>query len=61
MKCQLCGTEFEKSESACEKCIFHAKDCNMVKCPNCGYKFIEDTKITSWLKNIFKIKGDKQC
>jgi hypothetical protein len=50
MKCLLCGYEFEGERSVtCEGCIF-SKGCNMVCCPNCGYKMPLKSKILKFFK-----------
>lgn len=49
MKCSLCGFEFEEERIACQGCIL-AKGCNMVCCPNCGYKIPLKSKIVKFLQ-----------
>ena len=39
MKCSLCSYEFQETEAeiACQGCPL-AKDCHLIKCPNCNYE-----------------------
>ena len=38
--CPLCGNKFKKgSLTACQGCPLHG-NCDLIKCPNCGYEFI---------------------
>lgn len=51
--CPLCGLEFEKTETICERgCMLHA-DCGSVRCPGCDYEFPENARSVSWLQRIF--------
>jgi hypothetical protein len=51
MKCALCGYVFEEGGiAACQGCLF-SKSCNMVCCPNCGYKMPLKPKIIKFFKN----------
>jgi len=54
MKCTLCGQEFNETSAhtACKGCGF-AKDCSLVKCPNCGF---EDVPVPNWIRNFFRKK-----
>ena len=47
-ECPLCGTDFEgaKCHSACPM----SKGCTMVRCPHCGYEFVESGKIVDMLR-----------
>jgi DNA-directed RNA polymerase subunit RPC12/RpoP len=40
MRCALCGLEFEERDAvvSCEGCPMKSGDCNMLRCPNCGYE-----------------------
>ncbi len=53
MKCSLCGKVFKKNQAACSACPMH-KGCNMIRCPNCGFEFVEESQIVNFFKNIFK-------
>lgn len=57
MKCSFCGYDFQESESeqACKACIM-SKNCNLVRCPKCGFELPVEPK---WLKKLFgKEKSD---
>lgn len=52
MKCSLCGFEFKKesAKSSCNGC-FLAKNCELTRCPNCGFEMVPEFK---WGKKIKK-------
>lgn len=56
MNCPLCGYSFTEYVIPCESCILN-KNCKLVCCPNCGYKFPQESKILNFLYK--KIKKDK--
>jgi Fe2+ transport system protein FeoA len=47
-ECPLCGTDFAGAEchSACP--ISHG--CNMIRCPRCGYEFVESGRFADMLR-----------
>ena len=47
-ECPLCGTDFEGAE--CHSSCPMSHGCAMVRCPHCGYEFVESGKITDMLK-----------
>ena len=47
-ECPLCGTDFEHAD--CRGGCPMSKGCAMVRCPRCGYEFVESGKITDMLK-----------
>jgi len=53
MNCPLCGNSFEEFSYACKGCPVN-KDCKLICCPNCGYKFPNESKIVNFINNIFK-------
>jgi hypothetical protein len=53
MNCPLCGHKFTEYVIACESCILN-KNCKLVCCPNCGYKFPQESKIFNFFTRIFK-------
>ncbi len=63
VKCPLCGFEFstdEMKKGVCAKCPL-GKDCNLICCPNCNYRFPTESRTVNLLKDTFdKIvkKGD---
>lgn len=52
MICPLCQFRFDES-SACHECGF-SKGCALVRCPNCGYEFVEKSKTVSFVNRIFE-------
>jgi rubredoxin len=60
MKCSLCGFNFDENEAetACKEC-FLAKNCKLIKCPNCGYEMPPEP---AWLNKILRRrKADGTC
>lgn len=58
MQCPLCQYGFD-DRNACHGCGFTTA-CTMIKCPNCGYEFVESSKTSSLLlKLIQKFKKKK--
>lgn len=55
MKCGLCSQEIDekKGRSTCDGCPF-AKNCDMIKCPNCGFDNPVEPKWVERVKNFFK-------
>ncbi len=53
VKCTLCGAEFEPGKNTCGGCPIN-KDCKTICCPNCGFGFPEETKLSDWLRKILK-------
>ncbi|CDG64686.1 MULTISPECIES: hypothetical protein [Methanobacterium] len=49
MKCKICGHVFDESEksSACQGCLIN--NCNMIRCPNCGFEQLPESKTESKL------------
>jgi rubredoxin len=65
MRCKICGYVFDetKKTQTCEFCL--ESNCGMVRCPNCGYETIPeskadspeskaDSKLVNFLKKRFK-------
>ena len=53
MNCPLCGHESPEFIIACESCMLN-KNCKLVCCPNCGYKFPQESKIVNFFLKKFK-------
>ncbi len=61
--CPLCSLEFE-NESCHAGCPM-SSGCNMVRCPKCGYEFVEDGTVVelirrflpNWRKNDSSANG----
>jgi hypothetical protein len=51
MKCSLCSYEFQETEAeiACQGCPL-AKDCHLIKCPNCNYEMPKEPKLIKVLR-----------
>lgn len=47
-ECPLCGTDFTGAE--CRSSCPMSRGCRMVRCPHCGYEFVESGRITDMLK-----------
>lgn len=47
-ECPLCGTDFEGAE--CHSSCPMSHGCAMVRCPHCGYEFVESGRITDMLR-----------
>lgn len=61
MKCQLCGLEFreEDGQAACKGCPM-ARECDLIKCPNCGYEVLKESdfikKLKRWKEKMYEVK-----
>ena len=51
--CPMCGIEFERTETVCERGCVLAKACDSVRCPSCDYEFPENAKTVTWFQRIF--------
>lgn len=47
-ECPLCGIDFEGGE--CKPSCPMAQGCSMVRCPRCGYEFVESGRFIDMLK-----------
>ena len=47
-ECPLCATDFEGAH--CHSACPMSRGCAMVRCPHCGYEFVESGKITDMLR-----------
>jgi Fe2+ transport system protein FeoA len=47
-ECPLCGTDFEHAE--CRHGCPMSRGCAMVRCPRCGYEFVESGKFADMLR-----------
>ncbi|HEV2720387.1 MAG TPA: FeoA family protein [Thermoanaerobaculia bacterium] len=47
-ECPLCGTDFEHAD--CRHGCPLSSGCAMVRCPRCGYEFVESGKFTDMLR-----------
>jgi len=51
LDCPLCGFQFNAREAACSGCAMF-NGCSMLKCPNCHYEFVAESKIVNWFKKL---------
>ncbi len=51
--CPLCGFQFKSDEAACSGCGM-MRGCSMLKCPNCNYEFVAESKIVNWFVKLVK-------
>lgn len=51
--CPLCGFCFSVGEASCSGCVFLG-GCSMLKCPNCHYEFVAESKIVGWFQKFFR-------
>lgn len=60
-ECPLCGTDFEGEE--CHSSCPMAHGCMMVRCPHCGYEFVESGRIVDmlrrWVRRAPKCAADR--
>jgi ferrous iron transport protein A len=52
--CPMCGIEFEKAGSVCERSCPISSECKTVRCPACDYEFPEGARSVSWLQRLFR-------
>lgn len=46
-ECPLCGTDFDGAQ--CHSACPMSRGCTMVRCPHCGYEFVESGRFTDML------------
>lgn len=51
--CPMCGIEFERAGSVCERSCPISSDCNTVRCPACDYEFPGTGRSVTWLRRLF--------
>ena len=57
-QCPLCGKSFDPSEmKGCSGCLL-SKQCNLICCPNCGYRYKEQSTLVDLFKKLFKKRGE---
>lgn len=50
--CPLCGCHFPRQDACPSGCPL-AGHCKTVCCPNCHYRFVEESGVINWLKRRF--------
>jgi hypothetical protein len=64
MTCPLCGFNFGREEQswACQRCPL-ASGCRLIRCPQCGYEWAEESSLVNWFKerwHAFKRPGEHE-
>ena len=56
IKCEFCGFTFQKCDGmSCDSCPIN---CKSIKCPNCGYEILPESKSYKLIENnVKKIKN----
>lgn len=58
INCPLCNRRFDENNENCHKsCTMH-KGCPLIKCPNCNYEFVIESKTVNFFKRLLG-KGEK--
>jgi Fe2+ transport system protein FeoA len=57
-ECPLCGTDFTGAE--CHASCPIARGCTMVRCPHCGYEFVESGRFADMLRRWIR-RGPPAC
>lgn len=53
--CPLCRNKFAGAD--CHGSCGMSAGCNMVRCPNCSYEFVEEGTIANLLRKVFGLKA----
>jgi hypothetical protein len=48
--CPLCSTDFE--DAKCHDSCPFSSGCAMVRCPRCGYEFVEKSSIVTMIRRV---------
>ena len=61
MRCSLCGLDFERGEvvGSCENCYMKKGDCDMQRCPNCGFENPGEPQLFKMIKRWRNWNGIK--
>ena len=52
IKCEFCGFTFQRCDGiSCDSCPIN---CKTVKCPNCGYEILPESKSYKFIEDNFK-------
>jgi len=54
LHCPMCGIEFERAGSVCERSCPISSACKTVRCPACDYEFPEDARSVTWVRRLFR-------
>lgn len=58
-ECPLCGTDFEGAQ--CHSTCPMSRGCTMVRCPHCGYEFVESGRFTDMLRRWIRRGPPAAC
>ena len=57
--CPLCGTDFEGTD--CHSSCPMSGGCTMVRCPRCGYEFVESGRLVDMLRRWIRRAPAARC
>ncbi len=58
MTCPLCSHHFA-DQAGCRGCGL-LSNCALVRCPNCGYEFVERSRVVDFINRVVLRKGRKK-
>ena len=59
IKCEFCGFSFQKCDGiSCDSCPIN---CKTVKCPNCGYEILPESKSYKFMEDSVKKIKNRIC
>lgn len=58
-ECPLCGTDFDGAQ--CHSSCPMSRGCTMVRCPHCGYEFVESGRFTDMLRRWIRRGPPATC
>lgn len=53
-ECPLCSIDFEGA--ACHSSCPMARGCRMVRCPRCGYEFVQQSTLVDLIRRAFSLR-----
>jgi hypothetical protein len=53
-ECPLCSLDFEGA--VCHSSCPMAKGCRMVRCPRCGYEFVQESTLVDLIRLVFSMR-----
>jgi Fe2+ transport system protein FeoA len=56
-ECPLCGTDFTGAE--CRSACPMSRGCSMIRCPHCGYEFVESGRFADMLRRWIRRGPEK--
>ena len=51
--CPLCGFRSDGAFPECGGCSVR-RSCTQVRCPNCGYRYVESSRLLDWLSSTYE-------